>query len=194
MKRCGRRVPRPQSNASSADTTAGRRDRNKPGGRQRDAPARESRREGLAPAREPRGDGAFGPVEFGRGLGAGLPVQVAQHDRGALRFGQRGEFVVDDRAKFGALEFAVTRRSRSRSLSGFADTVAAISRLRRRAAAVFAFRAVRTATPYSHPPTAPGGRIVFAFRARTRNAAWNASSASCASASTRRHTPSTIDP
>ena len=48
---------------------------------------------------------------------------------------------------------------------------ARLSFIRRRAAAPFAFKAVRYATPYSQAPTSPRDRIDAALRTKTRKAA-----------------------
>ena len=65
---------------------------------------------------------------------------------------------------------------------------------RRRVAALFAFMAARKAVPWSQLASASRLRIDVALRARTRNVAWKASSASSACLSTCAHTPSTIGP
>ena len=65
---------------------------------------------------------------------------------------------------------------------------------RRRARSRRARAATRRATPYSHPAKASPRRIDPARRARTRKAAWQASSASWRSPRIERQTPSTIGP
>ncbi len=68
------------------------------------------------------------------------------------------------------------------------------SRPARRVAWARAFRAMRAATPCSQAESNSGRRIEPARRARTRNTAWNASSAAWSSRSQCRQTPRTIDP
>ena len=63
-----------------------------------------------------------------------------------------------------------------------------------RAARARASSAVRRATPCSQLANCSRRAIAGALRARTRNAAWNASSAACRLQSTRRQTPRTIAP
>ena len=68
------------------------------------------------------------------------------------------------------------------------------SRTHRRAAPALARTATRWATPCSQGPTSSPLRIAPALRTSTKNVAWNASSTSCSSRSTRRQTPRTIGP
>ena len=115
-----------------------------------------------------------------------MPLQVAEHDRGAERLGQPVELLVQLGPGLGggaeAGSDAPTRSSRRRSSS------------RRRDRSRRARAAIRRATPYSQLATESPRRIVPARRARTRKAAWQASSASCRSPRIARQTPSTIGP
>lgn len=77
---------------------------------------------------------------------------------------------------------------------GSGTTVTWTSFALRCAIVVLILRAVRQATPYSQLATISGGRTAAAFRASTKNVAWNASSASWWWPTMRRQTPSTSGP
>ncbi len=128
---------------------------------------------------------------------SGMPSRRAASGRGTPSSSQR---TTGPRCRAGRRASSSSRISRSssgKSSSGGSTWIGALTRSSlalRRAARVRASFAVRTATPYSQLATFSRRTTEAAFRARTRNVAWKASSASCASPRMRRQTPSTIGP
>ena len=82
--------------------------------------------------------------------------------------------------------------SRASATAGSGSTPIRTSRRLLLAAAALTRTAVCRATPWSQFTTISLGTTVVAFWANTRNVAWKASSASCGSRRTGRHTPHTI--
>ena len=118
------------------------------------------------------------------------PPGRREHDRGAgtaPAAGRAPRTVRAQGSKAGAETVLQWTRPRSSPPTLRATPAAALGS--RRAA-----RATRRATPYSQLATESPLRIPLARRARTRNVAWQASSASCRSTRMASHTFSTIGP
>src|SRR5262249_13622456 len=131
-------------------------------------------------ALEPRFQGALAHAQLGRRLVQGPALEVAKRERGAVSVGGVGQFLVQD---------LLHLRPSAGDASGRA---VARSCLCRRANAVRARRAVRYATPCSQLASEADLRIDPALRAKIRNVAWKASSASASLGSSARQTASTI--
>ena len=142
--------------------------------------------EPLSAPRQPALDRPDRAAEQPGGLLVGVSLQVAEHDRGAERLGQPVELLVELGPGL--------RGGRGRRLLGLDPgqppplqlaTPRGLAAGPQRDPAGHAIEPARHRIP---PPDRP------ADRARTRKAAWHASSASCRSPSTARQTPSTIGP
>ena len=130
------------------------------------------------------------PPELPGRLFVARALEVAENDGCLIPSRKLAKLVEHDRLKVSQVDGASSLLATVASIRSRPDR----SRARRRREFILARAATRVATPYSQRPTEPSTRIEPACRTNTRNVAWNASSASCESASMRRQTPSTIGP
>ena len=122
-----------------------------------------------------------------RRLLAGVPFEVAEHDRDAVAFRESVDLVMEHLLPSGAA--LLVARSAATDISP-----AFRSSRRRRAAADRAHDAVREATWWSQGPSESRTQRPRDFSTRTRKVAWNASCASWGSESRARQTRRTIGP
>ena len=153
------------------------------GGRESHPPLRQPVAEHEAGAVEPARHGPLGHPEVSGRVGPRPPVEDAQEEGGPVRLGQPADLVVE-----GRLDFADGGRG-----SGVRCGRPRWDRRSGRAGGACGPRL--ECDPAGDAEQEPGGRPppagLVRFRARTRKVAWNASSASWACPSDRRHTPHT---